>query len=383
MSWLGFFKKEEIKIKLSLNESVSKINEEKDKLELKTRNIKKEIRHNLMLLISNLRLQIKVLRSIDLEHRKEHERIKIIVLENLSFYVSHLERLIENLEKIDETLDMDQYIAEIQNNFNRFKKESHNSFEKATVLIGRELEEVQGLIKKAFQNFNQIIDENKEIFEKIVLIKDLQNKIQEVHNKRKIQEEISDSINNLVKTKGELQTEKILIEKQYEDFKNSKKFREFIEQKEKTKKNQDELNQEVFRLKEKINIKFLLKSFHDNKERSNLLLGYRDNFLNALEEDKGLEIIKITKEVLNIDIDEDISSIKQRQLKVENKNDLEKEDNFFSDKIKNINLEIMNTKNQVEEENKKLIRFNEKEKQLIIEFNKQIKNLIGEVEITT
>ncbi len=383
MSWLGFFKKEEIKIKLSLNESVSKINEEKDKLELKTRNIKKEIRHNLMLLISNLRLQIKVLRSIDLEHRKEHERIKIIVLENLSFYVSHLERLIENLEKIDETLDMDQYIAEIQNNFNRFKKESHNSFEKATILIGRELEEVQGLIKKAFQNFNQIIDENKEIFEKIVLIKDLQNKIQEVHNKRKIQEEISDSINNLVKTKGELQTEKILIEKQYEDFKNSKKFREFIEQKEKTKKNQDELNQEVFRLKEKINIKFLLKRFHDNKERSNLLLGYRDNFLNALEEDKGLEIIKITKEVLNIDIDEDISSIKQRQLKVENKNDLEKEDNFFSDKIKNINLEIMNTKNQVEEENKKLIRFNEKEKQLIIEFNKQIKNLIGEVEITT
>jgi len=385
MSWFDFFEKKEAKnkTKLSFKEVISRIDQEKDKSEIKCQRINEEIKRNLLFFISELKSQVHILKSVTLEQRREQEKIKKIVLENLYFYISLLEKLIKDLEETDENVKTEVYINKIQDIFNNFKKRAYKSFEKSTILIGKELEIVQKIIKTSFKNFNEIIDENKEVFEKRILIEQLQNLVQEIYNTKDIQEEIKNSIKGLVKTKNELQIEKGLVEKQYEYFKEGREFQDFLKQKEKIKEERNELNQEILRTKEKINLKFLLKHFHEDPKKNSLLTNYKDNFLDALDEDKDLEIIKIIKEVYDTEIDEEINKIKQKndELKIDNKNDAEKEANSLVDKIKDIALKIMNIEDQIQEESKKASRFGGKEKQQLNEFNTQVKNILEEVEI--
>ncbi|MEK6951439.1 MAG: hypothetical protein AABX29_00320 [Nanoarchaeota archaeon] len=383
MSWLDFFKKEETKIILTIDELISKLKSEEDKLELKNKKIKEEIKQNLSLLIYDLSSQIQVLKSINLEQRREAERIKKIVLENLSFYTIHLEKLIKGLEIIDQSPKTEEYIKEIQDLFGKFKKDSHNNFEKSTILIGKELEVVQKIIKKYFENFNQIIDKNKDLFEKLILIKNLQNQISEFHNIKRIQEEIKSSIGESKKIKNNLLIEKDLLEKQYKTFLESKEYRLLFKDKEKTEKDITNLNLEVFKIKEKINLKFLLKYYHGDHKNSKLLLDYKDNFLSMLEEDKNLEIIKIVKEVLNLEIAEEIGKIKEEtlRLKQQPKAGIPEKMNSFVNKINNLDLDILNMHNQIEEENKKILRFNTKQGRQLNEIKQWTKSILGEVEV--
>src|SRR3989338_8066714 len=46
--------------------------------------------------------------NIDISHRKEYDRIKIIVKENLNLYISHLKRTIDNLKDIEKE-ELEEY----------------------------------------------------------------------------------------------------------------------------------------------------------------------------------------------------------------------------------------------------------------------------------
>ncbi|MDO8459901.1 MAG: hypothetical protein Q7S74_02225 [Nanoarchaeota archaeon] len=386
MTWLDLFKKKEpyTTIKASIEDLEELIELEIRKYDSKTEEVKLEIKRNLDSLISDLKSQIISIRSVDINERKEHERIKLIVKENLQIYAAQLERFVENLENIEANKKVDEYALKIESLLNEFKNSSRKSFEKATILVGDEIGKVYRIIEKFTREVDLIIKDKSPIFNKIKGLSDLKSIKSELATNNQTKSKITLAVKNIEQMEKDLMNEKESTEKEYEEFKKSSEFIELTKEKENTIKEINSLNEEVYKIKEKIDIKSLLKNFYGNQKRRDLLNNYRNNFLKTLEEDKDLEIINIIKESSGDVYEEEIIKIKKKnEILKEKSKDKILEDNLtdFERKIKKVDSDISNIKRKIEEEKKKIDRINEKEEHLSKEIKEKTKTLLTNIEI--
>lgn len=100
--------------------------------------IKKEVRGRIERFCPDLEEAVRVLREKDISEKKEHEKIKTIVNENLNLYIGYTERLIENLKAVEEE-DGRNYLNKVLKVLQDFKMQSFKAFEKTTLLIGKEM----------------------------------------------------------------------------------------------------------------------------------------------------------------------------------------------------------------------------------------------------
>jgi len=378
MAFWNFFKgkeKQEIEEEsISLNELDSLIKKQRVKYESDIEEIRTTINQSIESLISDLKSKKEALKAVNLNNRKEDERLKRIVIENIHIYITHLDKLINELQDLEKSLVINEYVIKIQHIFNSFKKNSVKSLEKATIFVGREFEQILEIIKLFSKNFNQVITENNEKFEQIPRLDKLSDIKQEYDHLIKIEDEFKKSIKLQEKREEELIQKKATLEKEHEIFVQGYKFKEYLEELKKQKQETDKFTQRIFNLKEKTNLKFLSKHFHSDEKKSKIILNYQENFIEALEKDHNLEISKLVKEASNIDLENEITSIKKESilLKKAKEHVAEKEKRDLEDRISKAKHELLEIQEQIKEENKKVLRFEEKKKEILSEIENNL-----------
>lgn len=370
---------------LSLKELELKLQNEKPSLEIQSKEIKEEIVKLLLNLITDLKIKTGIIKGINLDNKKEHEKLKLIVQENLFFYSSCLEKLISGLQKISSNLELEDYASNIAFALSRFEKNSGKSFEKSTILIGKELAEVKKSISDFFQNTRQIIGKNKESLEKLKMVNQILGMIKDVDNSQKITQEIINNIENHENKKKNLHNQKLNQEQKHNETSNGEEYLKFLQERESLNNERNKLDSEIFAFKEKLNLKFLQKYCHSDEKKSLLIKAYQENFISALEADKNAELSKIAKEALSKDLNFEIIRIRQKisERKQEKFSSLAEQELITLEKnIKDLWFEIQEIEKKVEEEKKKIERFKEKAVQLIRDINEISSHVFPGIEIT-
>src|SRR3989344_2611093 len=110
MQWLdkikGIFKEERVveskkPESISFEDIYSKVEDKVKENSIREDNLKKQISDRINQFDYELNRALESLEKIDLSGRKEHEKIKLVVTENLNLYISQLKRLIYNLKNIE------------------------------------------------------------------------------------------------------------------------------------------------------------------------------------------------------------------------------------------------------------------------------------------
>jgi len=321
--------------------------------------------------------QIPILTKIDISERKEMEKIKIIVMDNLKQYLSQLEKLRIELKEA-ENENPSTYSNQIHQIFLSFDKNSKTCLDKSTILIGKEFEPVKNSIKEFSKSYNEIILSHKDAIETepvLIELKNLLNKKTELIKIKQDSENQSKNITEKIKVFGKNITEK---EKNIENIKKGQEYLNFLEDKEKIKKDKNNLNQKIMELKEKIDIKLLAKYFHNDAKKSKIISNYTDNFISSLENDKGMQIINLIKETkpeLNIEEELKKLKLKNESLKESKESEVEVELRLAEEELANLKNKTKDYEEELKKEERKIEKFNEKTEMIENEVKEKAKIL--------
>jgi len=360
------------------------INSEKNRIKDKNNEIKKAVLEYLENLISELNEAYNNLKKFDLNKKKEHEKIKLVVEENLNFYLNNLERLIDDLKKIDNNLGVKFLITRIQNYVNLFEKNSAKQYEKATILIGEDLAKIKLILKEFFKKVNEILIENKLNFEKEKDIEIIEKNLKELEGFLGSLKTLKKNYENLELSYNELIKEKETLEDNFKLFKDSSEFENYVKEREVLKHEINDFNREIMNLKDKVNLRFLIKYFHKDSKKSALLRDYHDNFIKALDEDENLNIVELVSEVLYIDIREDVKKFVRWNREIKEKNrehKVERKITLFEEGLRNIDIQLDSNKKQIESEKLKLEKFEKRKEEIVYNILNSAKTVFGQINL--
>lgn len=384
MSLFNLFKhKEKIEGSKSKNYTLENlpvlIEDELKDLDNRSERLKNELKEMTDLLSLEINEKIPKLKMLNLDKRKEELRLKEIVMISLHDYISFLERFIKDLEKV-EPRDTKEYIKEIQITFNHFNKSSRMIYERATILIGKELAEVRNRIDNFAKEFNEKLESNRKYFEKKDLIRIIKDNLEELKESDKIQKQIEDSLADFKRKISKIEEDEKLFEEDYEEYKKSKDSIKFIEEQEKIKQENKIINEEVLKLKQEINLKNLAKYFHEDPKKIRIIKDYSENFSNSLKHDDDISIIKLLKEA-NLNFNEEkIKELKQKLAK-QRLFDSDKRLKEFEDKIYKKNQDLKHERDELEHEKIKKQRFEENHKKILKKIENEAQKIWPEIKI--
>ena len=227
-------------------EELSKETEEREKC------IEEEIKKKAGETSEKLKKQLVVLKNISLKERKETEKLKFIVMENLAFYIS-------NLEKFSEYLGKKQGIDGIKAVVVNFNNHTKNNFEKASILIGSQLEDVRESIKEFVKDFNSIIESNREFFEKKKKILELKALLLKINEFEERGRENKREIGKKEEEKERLIKEKTKKTEEVNELKETKEYKKIEVEKTRRVQEKEAIREKAFKAKEKYNCIFLTK----------------------------------------------------------------------------------------------------------------------------
>lgn len=259
------------------------------------------------------------LKNINLNEKKEIEKLKQIVNENLINFTRYLDNLISDLELIKYE-SLTKLIKDINEIFASFEKRSIKSFEKSTYLIGQELKEVKTSISNFFKNLKTILELNDKLIDK-------SHSINKIKDYLKNQQEIifliknkNNEISILNKKLKEINEDITIINESIIDIKDSSNYIKLINDKNEHEKNKTRVLIEIQKLKEIIDFKALASAYHSSEKQMIIIKEYKENFTETFEKyptDKLIELLDI-KEINKSLIQEKLSLIKEINDIIEN-----------------------------------------------------------------
>ena len=310
---MGFFdflrrkrlEQEKPNLEMSLGEIRAKVDEEYKILNDNSTKLVERAKFLLNEIIPKLKSCLVFLGLINLEKRREDERLKAIVKENIRIYIYHLERLIEDFEKLNQTTDFNDHVIQIERIFENFSKNSAKSHEKATILVGTEFEAIHREFKNFSREFNPLkgeIMKNRERMEKLGKFAENFRKISDAE---KAEEQIKNLIFELDAWRKQKEEEIQKKAEELKNFKESEGYKKDIEERGRIEEERRELEKEIWMLQKKINLKELARIHHGNERKHKIIKHYTENFKKAMEGDEQMELAKILKEagVSGIDLD--------------------------------------------------------------------------------
>ena len=344
---------------------------------------KDALKEKVRVLISNLNGKIDELERINIDDKKEHERLKIISKENLLSYISHMEKLISDLEKNEEK-SPENYVKNVILSLNNFKENSKINFEKATILIGKELEKTKWLIINFYKGMDErspIFTESLKKINSISELKKIKNSLNEV---KTIQSQIELSIEDLENERKEFLKEKEASEREFNDFLNSEEYKKYNEKKERIELMANNLKINAVKLKEKINFKEILGRYHDIKDKMELIKIYKENLLQGIEHDVNLSFIEMMplsqRELLHSDFID--LNYKNKKFKEEHNNaEILSKEIKIKDKISQKENKILEIKEKTQNENLKKQKFIKKENEINNKILEQTMSILDNVKL--
>ncbi len=355
-------KKEKIKF-----EDIDKwIFSEKEIIKTEQQIPKKQIEYILKNLLEEIEQGLPALKKIDLSDRKEPERVKLIVLENLEKFIHLLERLIKDL-KIISAESLEDLINKINLSFSNFDRQSSINFQKATFLIGKELEGIQQKVSGFFSEFNRIIKENEIFFKREKLVLEAEELLFRFKKEEKTKKEILTFMESL---KMQINKSEKKIKEYNQEIDSLKKTEEYAKQS-KNKQELDnlkkEFNNNITSLKESLDFKALTQVYHSIETQMNIIKEFKQNFKESLEKygkEKFLDLFSI-KEIDQKKIRESIKNIEQIREKINQINlnediteKIEKEADYLKKEINDKEREILENEKRIKkiDENKRLLK---------------------------
>lgn len=262
--------------------------------------------------------RLEILEGIDIDSKKSENKIKVVVKENLQNYIKNVEKLLNELSALEEK-SLKEIFNELNKKFADFEKKSYLNYQKATILIGKELADVKEKTVELSNYFKNIFKENKELIEKCEKLRKIKKDYKQYNENKELIERYEENIKDIDKKIKLLNDKFKETEKEISEFKQTNEYIENQEKKEKLNKINSELEREIYNLKELINFKSLTSFFHSNKKQFNLVKEYKENFKEKFTDNEE-EIKKMLKEsnLLNDKISKKIDLIKNKKEEISN-----------------------------------------------------------------
>jgi len=359
------------------------IDEEDSKLAEEKNRILEGIKHNVEIFVLDIREEIGRLKNIDLDKRKEEQRLKNIVVENFNLYLNHLEKFSDELDLlVGHNSELDEYFNKVKSIFFRFDSGSGMNFEKATVLYGQDLKNAKNKISVFLAELEKIKRENSLIFEKDFCLRNIKGHIIELKSVISLQlsskKEIKKIDENIINFNEEVSN----LNENCKAFKSNEEYKKEMWEKENIEGERNNLKKEIQELKQKIDFKSLTKKYHFDPKKHELVKNYSENFLESLKDDEH----SIFFEIINEDygnLSSDFKELRKKifELKIEKKFKIE-------EKIKEIIRELARVENQIADsekekdaENRKIERFELRKKEVVSKIMEKLDKLIVNVEL--
>lgn len=374
-----FEKKQEVvieDIKFSQINNWIKIKEEKN--ESLQENIAIKIKELVSLFIIEAKKNLEELRLVNLDKYSENARTKHLVLTGLKEYISLVENLLKEFESFN-SLNFLDLNKSIEISFNNFKKRSHSKYEKATYLIGKELEKLNKNIQEFLKNYSQIISKNEKLLEDPKILDEIKERLKEYKKNESEKRDIDSEIKDIKKEIKNLDEKIKKILGSIENIKNSSENIQNLKNEELKKQLDKKVSTQILNLKQSIDFKTLAKIFHQSEKHMEMIKKFRDNFNKCFREDQGNMLRKLLSEAKlnNKIIDEKIESINKNLIELDKISKIPKDQRIQdkNEKKKRLEQKIISLNDGIDKQEKRIKKIEEYQENIKDEIKKEIKRL--------
>ncbi len=355
-------KKQEERKKITYEEISHWIYEKNQEIDTNNQLIINLIKENINSLKQGLEESIEKLKNISLENKKEQDKIKLVVEENLKKYLNNLIFLIKSLEKLS-YFSYEQAIVEIDSILNDFKKRSLMHYEKATILIGDELGITKEKISDFSKNLNKIIQDNQTIIKNNKNIQSINEELNTINSTNTMIDECDKKIiilkENIKLKENEIKDYLEIIM----DLKKSNEYKKELEEKANIYQLKIEYENKINELKSLIDFKKLSSLNHSDNKKMKLIHELKENFKENYQENRLIGILKesslCTQEMEKIiqEISNHTTLINSKESTFPDK--LAKEISSKEEKITSLRKEIESLNEDISKEERIKQKFNE------------------------
>jgi len=375
MGLFNLFKKKELDKKIKLSEIDNWIRNKEEEFKKKNNEVIKQISDSKKEIIFKLKENKKTLENVEIDSKKENEKIKLIVKENLEKYIEALTIFIKNLESINNE-SLISLISKIDESLVQFSERSSMHFEKATILIGKELGNVKENIGEFSRSLKESLKENKGFIDESRILDQIKKDDSKLKEIEKVINESKDFLKNISEKKEKTHEE---INKNKNKLKKIKESKDYKTEENKIKDIEDKkknLEKEINLLRSRIDFKKLSSIFHSDAKKMEKINDYKNNFKELfLKDEEDFKKLLKEGEIFSESINEKISqinSIKNSLSSLSVKKDLIHECERIEENIKKLNEEITYLNLEEEKENKKISRFSEHIKEILTNISQSL-----------
>ncbi len=246
------------------------------------------------------------------------------------------------------------------------------NFEKATFLIGKDLGDAKEHISSFFRSLKRILSQNQDFIKLLKIIEIIEERLYEIKAVESIKSDIHKSLLEISEETSNLKSNKEILKERIVKIKSSGEYAVEVLAKQEIEKNNNELEKEIYELKQMIDFKTLGNTLHSDSKKMSLINECQSNFSRFFEGDNGRSIIFIL-ESANLEhsfISEKISKIMLKKREMQNKireiygKETKKIVDFERD-IREMDTEMENIESLRLKEEKKLEKLDEEINELI------------------
>ena len=342
--------KEIEKEKIGFSEIGDWIDKKKKEIEVREEKVFVLIQEKINVFVNELKEKVRLVEDVNLKLKKAEDRMESVSEEGRKKYLESVELFIEDLDELEKE-NLEKFSKKIDKIFLDFNKRSHMSYERATILIGKEMAEVKETLKSFSKDLIKIFEKNKDIINSLKTFSLIELNLNEIVKIDQELEEIKKAIAYLDKGLLDKEEENKKILNEIEEIKKSEIYLENLSRQDKIKLLKEELEKELLSLKQIIDFKALANFYHIFEDRMELVKEYRDDFQKKFKRDNGentLDLLLNESKLNNLDISNKMNKIKDKK-----KDIMENEQEIKPDKIQElytqttkIILDIGNLKNE-------------------------------------
>ena len=306
--------------------------------------------------IKAIREKIVLLESFDVGVKKESDKIKNIVMDSRVEYIESLEDLIKKLNNLEEP-NLEKFIEKINKIFFDFNKGSFKNYERATILIGKEMGSIKESLKTFSKDLLKIFNEGKPIIDSFKNLLKIKEELDTITPIDKTLWMIRGKKSNLNKKISEKEEENRILKQNLEEIKTSPVYLANLDKQKEIKSLKEESKKYILELKQLLDFKALTSFFHIFEEQMRIVKDHKEDFYTYFIKDNGKLIIGLLDEA-KLSNDVILEKVKQIRDKIEETTNHEK--NLKDDetqeaylKIKEVSLEIDNLKIEKVKEEKR------------------------------
>lgn len=364
--------------KIAFSEVENWIKGKRNEIKVRESKILVLVQDKINVLINELKEKINIAKGVDIESKKAESKINSLVEEGRKKYIEFVESFIEDLKSLEKK-GFEKFIAEIDKVFLNFNKSSHMSYERATILIGKEMADIKESIKVFSRDLVKLFNENKDIADLSKIIPLAKLKLNQISETEETLGRVNDEIIFLDRKITEKKEENKKILEEIEKIKKSEDYLKDLGKQEKIKLLEEELEKDILGLRQLIDFKALANFFHIFEKQMNIVKVHREDFQASFKKDNGKSILDLLNEskLNNEVISEKIKQINNKKEEIiKNKQEIKKDETeeLYS-KITNMVIEIGNLMNQKTREEKRYTKLKASKEDIIKELKEEFKKM--------